>query len=278
MEQTELNALKEKCRHVRYLIMDQIGKLGVGHVGGSLSAVEALTVVYYRHMKQDPKNPKKEDRDRFVLSKGHAGPAEYAILADKGFFPMEWLDTLNKPGTRLPSHTDMHLTPGVDMTTGSLGQGFSCSVGIALGNRIRKNQAYVYTMVGDGESQEGLIWEAAMFAAHNRLDHLIAFTDRNLKQIDGTTEDVNALEPLVDKWQAFGWSVQRVDGHSLEAIDDAVLAAKAQKGKPSMIILDTVKGKGVSFIENASFNHSLPISPEQREEALKELEGGTDHV
>lgn len=279
MDNLNKKELDTKCRRIRYLIMDQIGKLGVGHVGGSLSAVEALVVTYYKHMRIDPKNPKKDGRDRFVLSKGHAGPALYAVLADLGYFPLEWLDTLNKPGTRLPSHADMNLTPGVDMTTGSLGQGFSCAVGVALGSKIRNDGAYVYTMIGDGESDEGLIWEAAMLANHKKLNRLVAFTDCNHMQLDGPTDKINTLGLLEEKWKSFGWFVQCVDGHDVEVIDEAIKKAKEQEEKPSMIILDTLKGKGVSFAEELHLNnHSMPISAEQHKKALEELKGDANHV
>lgn len=279
MDTIQNEFLTDKCRHIRYLVMDEIGKLGVGHLGGSMSVIEALVVIYYNHMRIDPADPQKEGRDRFVLSKGHAGPALYAVLAEKGFFPLEWLDTLNRPGTRLPSHADMNRTPGVDMTTGSLGQGFSCSVGIALGSLLRDDGANIYTIIGDGESDEGLIWEAAMYAGHKKLDNLIAFTDYNRMQLDGPTTKVNSLEPLEDKWRAFGWNVQRVDGHDVEAIDTATRFAKLQSEKPSMIILETLKGKGVSFLEATYLNnHNVVLSAEQHAQALMELKGGQAYV
>lgn len=261
-----------KCRHIRYLTMDALGKLGVGHVGGSLSAVDALVVVYYNHMRIDPQNPQMAGRDRFVLSKGHAGPMLYAVLADKGYFPLEWLDTLNRSGTNLPSHADMNQTPGVDMTTGSLGQGFSCAVGIAIGSQRRGDGSRVYTMIGDGESDEGIIWEAAMLAGNQNLNNLIAFTDYNKMQLDGETRVVNDLEPLTDKWRAFGWDVSEVDGHDVEAIDAAVCRAKQQEQRPSMIILHTLKGKGVSFTEALwRNNHNVTLTSEQHQQALNEL-------
>ncbi|MDR1903605.1 MAG: transketolase [Treponema sp.] len=247
MDDERRTFLNDKCRYIRYLIIDEIGKLGVGHVGGCLSVVEALVVLYSNHLRVNPREPKMSGRDRFVLSKGHAGPALYAVLADKGFFPIEWLDTLNRPGTNLPSHADMNRTPGVDMTTGSLGQGFSCAVGIALGARIRKDGARVYAVIGDGESDEGLIWEAAMFAGHQKLDNLIAFTDYNKMQIDGETAKINDLDPLGDKWRSFGWNVYSVDGHNVEVIDDAINKSKTQTKKPSMIILNTLKGERCFF-------------------------------
>lgn len=268
--------LTEKCREIRYSLMDMIGHLGVGHVGGSLSAVETMVLLYYRHMKNlDPKDPKKEGRDRFILSKGHAGPTLYAILADKGYFPKDMLYTLNQGGTNLPSHPDMVRTLGVDMTTGSLGQGLSAAIGAALGSRLKKDGATIYSLVGDGESQEGQIWEAAMYAAQMKLDNLIAFTDYNNLQIDGRIDEINDIAPIDKKWDAFGWSVQVVDGHDLAALDKAIVKAQKTTGKPSMIILNTVKGKGVSFIEAAGTgNHNMPVPSEKHAEALEELKVG----
>jgi len=275
MTEEQVVSLREKCREIRYSLMDMLGDLGMGHVGGCLSIVEALVTVYYAHMRIDPADPAKEGRDRFVLSKGHAGPTLYAVLADQGFFPKEMLYTLNRPGTSLPSHADMLRTPGVDMTTGSLGQGFSCATGIAMGARLKQDVADVYTILGDGESQEGQIWEAALYAAQMKLDNLIAFTDYNGLQIDGTVSEVNGLEPLDKKWEAFGWHVTTVDGHDLREIDTAIREAKAITGRPSMILLRTVKGKGVSFVEAAGTgNHNMPLSPEQRQMALAELARG----
>jgi len=274
MKNEELSMLSEKSRRIRYLTMEAIGELGVGHAGGSMSVVDVLVVLYYRHMNIDPCNPKMTGRDRFVLSKGHAGPALYAVLADKGYFAEELLMTLNKPETSLPSHTDMIRTPGVDMTAGSLGQGLSCAVGIAIGSELRGDGAYIYAVIGDGESNEGQIWEAAMYAAHKKLDHLIAFTDYNKMQLDGTTDAINSLEPLKEKWEAFGWNAYQIDGHDLEAIDTAINDAKSKTGKPSMIILDTLKGKGVSFLEEKWMNnHNVTISPTERKTAQCELIG-----
>jgi transketolase len=280
VDSNEAKELKNICREVRYLTMDAIGRIGVGHVGGSLSVVEALVVIYYRHMRIDPRNPRMEGRDRFVMSKGHAGPALYSVLASKGYFDKSLLSTLNAPETLLPSHCDMNRTPGVDMTAGSLGQGISCAVGIAIGARLKKDGARVYSIIGDGESQEGQVWEAAMYAAHMKLDNLIAFTDYNKQQLDATIDEINSLEPLVDKWAAFGWSVINVvDGHNLEEIDAAIVQAKTCQGKPSMIILNTIKGKGVSFAVAAgatpkTSNHNMPVSPAQWRQALEELKEG----
>jgi len=264
---------EHKSKEIRRLTMKCIGSIGVGHIGGCLSIIDVLTVLYYSHMNVDPVNPKMAGRDWLVMSKGHAGPALYATLASRVFFPISELYTLNKLGTNLPSHCDMNKTPGIDITTGALGQGFSCAVGIAIGSKIKKDGAYIYAIIGDGESQEGQIWEAAMFAAHKKLDNLIAFTDYNKLQIDGATDEINSLDDLPAKWESFGWYVQRVDGHDHIAIYEAIENAKGTKGKPSMIILDTVKGKGVSFIESAgAANHNMPITNEQLEAALQELE------
>lgn len=268
--------LENKCLEIRKNILLEIGTLGVGHIGGSLSMVELLAVLYYKHMNVDPKNPKKEGRDRLIVSKGHSGPAVYAVLASMGYFPQEWLKTLNKPGTNLPSHCDMNRTPGIDMTTGSLGQGFSCAVGIALASKLKNDGAKIYTVIGDGESQEGQIWEAAMFASHKKLSNLIAFTDYNKLQLDGKTEDICSIEPLADKWHAFGWNVIEVkNGNSCEEIDKAITFAKSSN-LPTMIILHTVKGHGISFAENAGIkNHSMTVSKEMFEQGLKELEERT---
>jgi len=274
MTQDNYEKLQEKCKEIRYQIVDMVGRFGVGHVGGSLSMVEALVTIYYKHMRVDPKNPKLESRDRFVLSKGHAGPGLYAVLADLGYFEKDMLYTLNLPDTNLPSHADMLRTPGIDMTTGSLGQGLSCAIGIAMGSRLKNDGASVYTILGDGESQEGQVWEAALCASQMQLDNLYAFTDYNGLQVDGNVADINTLAPLDKKWEAFGWHVATVDGHDLKQIDEAIMAAKKIAGKPSMIILNTIKGKGVSIVEAAgAANHNMVISPEQHQAALLELKG-----
>ena len=269
-----MNELEKKCIEIRKSVLNTIGTLGVGHIGGCLSIVDLLVVLYEKHMNIDPKNPNMEGRDRLIVSKGHSGPAVYAVLADKGYFDKSWLLTLNQSGTNLPSHCDMNRTPGIDMTTGSLGQGFSCAMGIAKASKIRKDNATIYTIIGDGESQEGQIWEAAMFAAHQKLDNVIAFTDYNKLQLDGKVEDICGIEPLDKKWEAFGWNVINVeDGNNCEQIDNAITLAK-KADKPSMIILNTIKGKGISFAEKAGVNnHSMPISKELMEEGLKELGG-----
>ncbi len=271
MEPAERKELEALAKEIRKLTIDEIGFLGVGHIGGSMSVIEALSVIYHRHLRYDPKNPNKADRDRFVMSKGHAGPAVYAMLAHKGFFPQDWLHTLNVGGTNLPSHCDRTKTPGIDMSTGSLGQGFSAACGIALGQRMDKNGTRTYCIIGDGESNEGIIWEAAMTAAHYKLDNLIAFTDNNKMQIDGVTKDIMSMDRLLERWTSFGWNTVEVDGHNVEAIDRAVTEAKAHQGQPSMIILDTIKGKGCSFCEGKVESHNLAYTMDQVREALAAL-------
>ena len=243
-----------------------------GHPGGSLSIADLLTYLYFVKLNVDPKHPDMPERDRFVLSKGHGGPALYATLALRGYFPLEELNTLNQPGTNLPSHCDMNRTRGIDMTTGSLGQGFSCAVGMAVAAQRDGLPSYIYTCIGDGESQEGQVWEAAMLAASQRLDNLIAFTDYNKMQIDGLVEDINGLYPLDKKWEAFGWHVQSVDGHDVEQIAFAIDNVQKIKQKPSMILLNTIKGKGCSFCENKVGSHSVKnITPQMWQDAVKKL-------
>ena len=265
--------VKLRSNEIRRLIIECIGSLGVGHLGGSLSVADFLSVLYENHMNVDPSNPSMDGRDRFVLSKGHAGPALYATLASFGFFDKAILKTLNRSGTILPSHCNRLLTPGVDMTTGSLGQGISCAVGLAIGSKLKKDGAHVYCVVGDGECQEGQVWEAAMLAAHKKLGNLTIAVDCNGMQIDGTTEEVCDLKNMRKKWEAFGFKTFECDGHDFAQIDEALTAAKKVKSRPTAILLHTVKGKGVSFIEAAGVsNHSMPISAEQTAAALKELE------
>ncbi|MCG8500043.1 MAG: transketolase [Firmicutes bacterium] len=264
--------LEDTALEIRKLTIESIGKLGVGHIGGCLSICELLSVLYFDIMNVDPKNPKDENRDRFVLSKGHGGPALYAALALKGYFDKAMLDTLNRPNTNLPSHCDKNRTTGIDMTTGSLGQGFSCAVGVALGARMLKKNFWTYVCIGDGESQEGQVWEAAMLAGSQKLDKLIAFTDYNKMQIDGTIEQINGLYPLHDKWQSFGWHVQVVDGHDIKALKNAILLAQNISSKPSMIIMDTIKGKGASFCENKLSSHNMVVTEDMWRQAVKDLD------
>lgn len=267
----EIGALKKDALEIRALTIDMIGYLGKGHIGGSLSIVDVLAILYRRHMRVDPKNPKKIDRDRLVLSKGHAGPALYSTLAYHGFFPKDWLHTLNVGGTNLPSHADMNKTPGIDMTAGSLGQGLSAAIGITLGNRIDKRDYFTYCIIGDGESNEGQVWEAAQSAAQWKLDTLIAFTDYNKMQLDGWMTDIMSVEDLNAKWLSFGWFVQRVDGHDFVQMEMAIERAKAERCRPSMIILDTIKGKGASIAEYNPANHSMNFDYETAKKLIAEL-------
>ena len=264
--------LKEKCVKIRKDILTEIGTLGVGHIGGCMSMVELLVTLYYKHMNIDPKNPSMEGRDRLIVSKGHSGPAVYAVLSDKGYFDKKWLLTLNKPGTNLPSHCDMNRTPGIDMTTGSLGQGFSCAVGIAKASKIRKDGATIYTIIGDGETQEGQIWEAAMFAGAKKLDNLTVIVDNNNLQIDGTIEDVCSPYPIDKKFEAFNFHVINIDAHNFDEIRAALKEARETKGMPTAIIMKSIKGKGVSFMENQASWHGAAPNDEQFEQAMEELE------
>ena len=273
MTKDRLAELEAKAREIRIMTIEAIGHLGVGHIGGAMSVADLLALLYFRRMNVDPEDPRKPDRDQLIMSKGHAGPALYSTLALKGYFPREWLLTLNVGGTRLPSHCDRNRTPGVDMTTGSLGQGFSAACGIALGNRLGSMDSRVYCVIGDGECDEGQVWEAAMFAAHYKLDRLTAFLDNNKMQIDGTTDQVMGLGDLVAKWEAFGWFAQQVNGHDMEAMDIAIDRAVAEAGRPSMIILDTVKGKGFSLGEGKVASHSMSFGPEDAKAAIAALEG-----
>ncbi len=268
---SELQQLNKEANNVRIKTLETIANLGVGHVGGSLSVVEILTLLYFKEMNIDPKNPKMEGRDLLVLSKGHAGPTLYSTLALKGFFPLEWLKTLNQGGTNLPSHCDRTKTPGIDMTTGSLGQGLSAACGMALSCRIDNLNNYTYAIIGDGESDEGQNWEAAMFASQYKLNKLIAFTDYNKLQLDGTTESIMDLGDIEGKWRTFGWNVYRCDGHDIAAIESKIQLAKLSNNKPNMIILDTIKGKGAAFAENKLSNHNMVVSQEIANEAIAEL-------
>lgn len=251
--------------------MKAIGNLGFGHVGGALSIVDTLAVLYGAAMNIDPKNPDWEDRDWLICSKGHAGPAIYSSLALKGYFPLEELQTLNKPCTKLPSHCDKNLTTGIDMTTGSLGQGASVAVGVALGHKLDQRSNYTYLILGDGECQEGQVWEAVLYAPQVKLDNLITFVDYNKKQLDGYVKDINDMGDIKGKFESFDWYAQEIDGSSVAEIFEAVEKAKAQKGKPSVIVLNTVKGQGWSLAENTVSNHSMTVSPEQMDAAINEL-------
>ena len=258
------------AKEVRATSLEMFGHLGFGHVGGTLSAIDLIAVLYEAQMKYDPNNPQWKGRDRFVSSKGHAGPGIYSALALKGFFPMDWIYTLNKGGTNLPSHCDRNQTPGIDMTTGSLGQGGSTALGMALATKGNGN--HVYLLMGDGECNEGQVWEMAMSAAHYGADNLIAFIDYNHKQLDGTTEDILDMGDISAKFNTFGWYAQEIDGNDVEAIYDAIEDAKVNNGgKPSMIVLQTIKGKGVKWVEEMLLNHHIVITKEQAEAAIAEV-------
>lgn len=255
--------LKATCNQVRFNILESIHSAGKGHVGGSFSIVEVLVALYYDIMRVDSNQPDLVGRDRFVLSKGHAGPALYAVLVEKGYLDSKILMTLNQAATSLPSHPDMHLTRGVDMTTGSLGQGFSAAVGMAYASYLSEDGAYIYTIIGDGESQEGQVWEAALAASARRLDHLIAFTDYNKIQLDGNLEDILPMGDLEAKWRAFGFETRVIDGHDIEQIIQTVKRLQNDNGQPKMIILNTVKGKGLHEVETLGYkNHSMPVTEE----------------
>jgi transketolase len=242
---------------------------GFGHVGGAMSVVETLAVLYNGAMRVRPEQPDWAERDRLVCSKGHAGPTVYAALAMRGFFERELLKTLNRPGTSLPSHCDMNRTPGVDMTTGSLGQGVSTAAGLALGQKMRNQDARTYLIIGDGECNEGQVWEGLMLAAHKKLDNLIVFCDKNGQQLDGYVKNVLDTGDLAEKFAAFGFFTQSVGGHDTAAIEKAVQAAGTNKGAPSMIVLNTKKGWGCTFAEDQEFNHHIAFTPEQMAEALE---------
>lgn len=260
------------ARRLRCHVIRMTGEAGSGHPGGSLSAAEIIATLYFEVLRIDPGRPDWPDRDRFVLSKGHAAPTLYAALAERGFFPVGELLTLRKTGSRLQGHPDMRKTPGVEMSTGSLGQGISAAVGMALAGKLDGRDWRVYVLLGDGESEEGQVWEASMAAAHYRLDNLTAFLDYNGYQIDGPVTKVMSPEPLAEKWRAFGWHVISIDGHDIGAILDAVEEAKATKGRPTMIVARTTKGKGVSFMEAAPEKwHGTAPSREQMLQALAEL-------
>lgn len=265
-------AVRVFAEEIRVETLREFAALGFGHVGGAMSIVEALAVLYGGEMRIDPKNPQWPERDRLVMSKGHAGPSLYATLALKGYFPREVLKTLNQGGTILPSHCDRLKTPGVDMTTGSLGQGISLACGLALGNRMQGRDSYTYLVLGDGECNEGQVWEGAMFAAHFKLNRLIGFVDLNKQQLDGSCDDVMHMGDMVDKFESFGWLTRKVDGHNVDEILDAIHAGKAQDEKPVMIILDTVKGNGCDFALQKFPNHHIAFKPEEIAPSIEKAE------
>lgn len=276
MDKNQLNDLKILSARIRVDVLKLLEKRGYGHLGGSLSIVELMSVLYGKQLRYDAANPKWEDRDMVVLSKGHAGPAWYSALAEKGFFDKEWLYTLNDGGTNLPSHPDRLKTPGVDMTTGSLGQGTSAAAGIATGFRMKGSDQYVYLIVGDGELNEGQCWEAFQYIAHYKLNHCIVIIDENKRQLDGTTKEIMNPFDLTEKMKAFGFHVQKIKGNDEEAIDDAINCAKEVKDQAVCIVLDSIKGSGVPYFEQMAGNHSVKFNNDEilnaNHEAIKALE------
>jgi len=273
LSDSRLEELRIKCKKIRKEIINMVYEARSGHIGGSLGATELVVSLYYHLMNHDPKNPNWEKRDRFILSKGHCTPVLYSVLADCGYFPKKDLKTFRRPGSHLQGHPYHPKTPGVEATTGALGIGLSTAMGMALTARNRGQNHKYYVICGDGEIQEGQIWEAAMFANKYKLDNLIAFVDRNYLQTDGNSEEIMPLDPLVPKWESFGWKVYEIDGHDIRKIVTTVDEAK-KSDRPVMIIAKTVKGKGVSFMENVVAWHGDVPSKEEAEKALKELEHG----
>ena len=267
----QIKQLEEKAKQIRRLIIQMLAKAGSGHPGGSLSSADLITALYFMILRHNPKEPNWPGRDRFHMSKGHCCPLWYAVLAESGYFPSKELWSLRQLGSILQGHPDRR-TPGVTVASGSLGQGLSVALGMSLAARIDKKDYRVYCLLGDGETQEGNIWEAAMAASHYKCDNLCAMLDYNGFQIDGRTKDIMNLEPLVSKWQAFGWHAIEIDGHNIKEILSAFDEAKTIKGKPAIIIARTIKGKGVSFMENVVDFHGRAPTPEEAQKALKELE------
>jgi len=267
----EINKLNLKAVKIRKHIIEMLYRAKSGHPGGSLSAVDALVALYFSHMKHNPKKTKDPDRDRFILSKGHAAPALYATLAESGYFPVNELKNLRKAGCMLQGHPVCTYVPGVEASTGSLGHGLSFANGVALAGKMDKKNYHVYVMLGDGETGEGQVWEAAAVASHYKLDNITAMIDRNFLQIDGRTEDVLKLESVYDRWKSFGWKVFETDGHDIKKILETLQQADSHRNQPSMIILNTTKGKGVSFMENNVDFHGVPPNEMERNIAIEEL-------
>ncbi len=272
MNSKKTRELELFAQRIRLETVRALGHLGFGHIGGSMSIADVLAVLYGKELRHDPKQPTWPGRDWLILSKGHAGPALYATLGLRGFFPLENLKTLNLPATRFPSHCDRNLTPGIDMTTGSLGQGLSVALGVAKAFQMDGADNTVYAIIGDGECDEGQIWEAALFGAHHKLQNLIAFADFNKQQLDGYVKDILDLGDLAAKFSSFGWHTQEIDGNDISAIEAAVQKAKAETGRPHMIVLDTKKGRGCSFAEGVLNNHSMNISQEMMNASMAEIE------
>ena len=278
MENSKKLYLKKVAEEIRLGILEGTYNAGSGHPGGSLSCADIMTYLYFAELNIDPANPKWEDRDRFVLSKGHAAPALYSALSLRGFFPREDIKTLRQIDSHLQGHPDMNKTPGVDISTGSLGIGVSNACGMALAAKLQNKSYRVYAITGDGELQEGQIWESAMFASHYKLDNLLVFADANTLQIDGRTTDVMSPEPIDKRFEAFGWNVCRINGHDFDEIEAAVEAAKQVKGKPSVIVCNTVKGKGVSFMEDKAGWHGVAPKAEEYKAAVEEIMARIENI
>lgn len=274
----EAQDLRVVAEGIRLVTLQTFENIGFGHVGGAMSIVETLAALYRGELRHDPKNPQWRERDRLVMSKGHAGPALYATLCLRGFFPKDVLLELNQGGGRLPSHCDMNKTVGIDMTTGSLGQGMSTAIGLALGSRLDGIDNYTYLIIGDGECNEGQIWEGAMFAAHHKLDKLICFVDWNKQQLDGFTKDILDISDIAEKFKAFGWHSQTVEGHDPMLITNAIVEAKRYSGAPSAIVLDTIKGYGCNFAEAVASNHHMNFTKEQIDSAIEDASQKLDYV
>lgn len=269
----DIKALEKTAAEVRIGVVKAIHNAGSGHPGGSLSAADIVTALYFDEMNVDPQEPKMKGRDKFILSKGHAGPVQYSALAVRGYFPMEDIMSLRKLGSKFQGHPDMNKVPGIEMSTGSLGQGFSAAVGMAMANSLDNDPGRIYVMLGDGEIQEGIVWEAAMSAAHYRLDNIVGILDHNGLQIDGRNEDVMTVEPVADKFRAFGWNVININGHDFDEILGAFKNARECRERPTMIIAETIKGKGVSFMENNAGWHGKAPDDEETAKAVAELGG-----
>jgi transketolase len=274
LDEARLASLREQARHIRRSILTMVHRARSGHVGGSLGATELVVALYHAIMRHDPEHPEWEERDRFILSKGHCTPILYAVLADCGYFPEADLETFRRPGSHLQGHPYQPKTPGVEASTGTLGLGISTGLGMALAAKIKRQSHRVFILCGDGEIQEGQAWEAAMFGNKYQLDNVVAFVDRNYLQTDGDSEKVMPLDPLAPKWEAFGWDTHEIDGHDYRQIIETVERATATKGHPSMIIARTTKGKGISFMEGVAKWHGTPPGDDEYARAMAELNDG----
>ena len=271
MKDVSMKELKNKATEMRMKVVDMIYKAQSGHPGGSLSAADFMTACYFKYMNVDPKNPQWEDRDRMVLSKGHVCPIQYACLGTLGFFPEEELDTLRQEGSKLQGHPSMNKCPGIDISTGSLGQGLSVAAGIAFAKKIEQKENTIFCIIGDGESQEGQNWEAVMFAAQQKLGNLILFVDDNKQQLDNMTSKICNMDSFAEKFRSFHWDVQEVDGHNINELNTAITTARNNDERPHVIVMNTIKGKGCSFAENILKNHHINVSAEQAEDAVNKL-------